>query len=174
MQCRYYTAVAAEVLFQSGRVFGVEIEADLAERANRNLSAYTNVTVACGDGSHLAGDSYDAILVNAGATEIQEGWIDQLRPGGRLLVPLTTPIPGMDVGIGHMLLVTRHSRGFGAGFVSHVGIFHCAGARTEEGEEVLKQSYAEEEKIRSAACEGKSIVQMRSAGSIVPDSVSHV
>ncbi len=138
----YYTAIAAEALSQSGKVFGIEIDAELAERASRNLSGYANITVACGDGSHLVGDSYDAILVNAGATEVQEGWIDQLRPGGRLLVPLTTPIPGMDVGVGHMLLVTRHLRGYAAGFVSPVGIFHCAGARTGEGEELLKQAYA--------------------------------
>jgi protein-L-isoaspartate(D-aspartate) O-methyltransferase len=138
----YYTAVAAEILSQGGRVFGIEIDAEFAERASRNLRGYTNVTVACGDGSRLVGDSYDAILVNAGATDVRKGWIDQLRTGGRLLVPLTTQIPGMNVGVGHMLLVTRHPRGYAAGFVSSVGIFHCSGARTQEGEKLLKQAYA--------------------------------
>lgn len=141
----YYTAIAAEILSPTGNLFAIEIDTELAERAKRNLSAYSNVTVAFGDGSRLvAGDCFDAILVNAGATHVQERWIDQLRPGGRLLVPLTTAIPGLDaVGMGHMLLVTRHSGSYAARFVSPVGIFHCAGARTKEGEEMLKSAYTQ-------------------------------
>jgi protein-L-isoaspartate(D-aspartate) O-methyltransferase len=100
------------------------------------------VTVACGDGSSLAADSFDAIFVNAGATQVQPGWTEQLRPGGRLLTPLTVGIPGMDAGFGQMLLVTRCPSGYVARFVSPVGIFHCAGARTNESEELLKQAYA--------------------------------
>jgi hypothetical protein len=40
-----------------------------------------------------------------------------------------------------MLLVTRHLRGNGARFVSTVGIFHCSGARTDEGSDLLSRSY---------------------------------
>lgn len=147
----YYTAIGAEAVFRGGSVLGVEIDPELAERARRNLAPYANVRVACGDGSGLAGDSFDAILVNAGATQVQNGWIDQLRLGGRLLVPLTVGIPGMDAGFGQMLLVTRHPSGYVARFVSPVGIFNCAGARTEEGDEMLKQAYARggEDAVRS-------------------------
>jgi protein-L-isoaspartate(D-aspartate) O-methyltransferase len=151
----YYTAIAAAVLSEGRKVFAIEIDPELAERASRNLSGYANVTVACGDGRRLAGDSYDAILVNAGATEVQEGWIDQLRPGGRLLVPLTTRIPGIDAGLGHTLLVTRKPHAYAARFVSPVGIVHCVGARTEAGEELLKQAYAQggQETVRSLRTE---------------------
>ena len=33
---------------------------------------------------------FDAVFVNAGATEILSSWLDRLAEGGRLLVPLTT------------------------------------------------------------------------------------
>jgi protein-L-isoaspartate(D-aspartate) O-methyltransferase len=138
----YYTAIAAEAVSPGGSVLGVEIDPELAERARRHLAPYANVTVACRDGSGLGADSFDAIFVNAGATQVQPGWIEQLHPGGRLLVPLTVGLPGLDAGVGHMLLVTRYPTGYDARFVSPVGIFHCAGARTEEGEELLKQAYA--------------------------------
>ena len=147
----YYTAIGAEAVSRAGSVLGVEIDAELAERARRNLVPYANVAVACGDGTGLAGDSFDAIFVNAGATQVQQGWIEQLRPGGRLLVPLTVGMPGMNAGFGHMLLVTRCPSGYVARFVSPVGIFHCAGARTKEGEELLKETYARggEDAVRS-------------------------
>jgi protein-L-isoaspartate(D-aspartate) O-methyltransferase len=137
----YYTAIGAEAVSKDGTVLGVEIDPELAERARRNLSGYPNVTIACGDGSGLAGDSFDVILVNAGATQVQQCWTELLRPGGRLLVPLTVGISGMSAGLGQMLLVTRHPRGYAARFASPVGIFHCAGARTEAGEALLKQAY---------------------------------
>ncbi len=139
----YYTAIGAEAVSRGGSVLGVEIDPELAERARRNLAPYANVTVVCGDGSGLAADSFDAIFVNASATQVQPGWIDQLRTRGRLLVPLTVGIPGMEGGFGQMLLVTRRPSGYAARFVSPVGIFHCAGARTEEGEELLKQACAQ-------------------------------
>jgi protein-L-isoaspartate(D-aspartate) O-methyltransferase len=147
----YYTAIAAEAVSRAGSVLGVEIDPELAERARRNLVPYANVAVACGDGTGVVADSFDAIFVNAGATQVQEGWVEQLRAGGRLLVPLTVGIPGMDAGFGHMLLVTRCPRGYVARFVSPVGIFHCAGARTQEGEELLKEAYVRggEDAVRS-------------------------
>ena len=147
----YYTAIGAEAVSKDGTVLAVDIDAELAEGARRNLSGYPNVTVACGDGSGLAGDSFDAILVNAGATQVQQCWTELLRPGGRLLVPLTVGISGMNAGFGQMLLVTRHPTGYAARFASPVGIFHCAGARTEEGDEMLKQAYARggEDGVRS-------------------------
>lgn len=147
----YYTAIAAEVVSQAGSVVGVEVDAELAERARRNLESYANVTVVCGDGSHLAAGAFDVIFVNAGATEVLPGWTDQLRPGGRLLVPLTVGGLGVGVGLGHMLLVTRRDAGFVARFVSPVGVFHCVGARSEEGEDLLQKAYArgDEGSVRS-------------------------
>jgi hypothetical protein len=38
-------------------------------------------------------------------------WIDALRVGGRLLVPLTVDLPGLNSGMGEMLLLTRRPHG---------------------------------------------------------------
>lgn len=138
----YYTAIGAEAVTPDGSVLGVEIAPELAERARGNLARYTHVTVVCGNGSNVAPDSFDAIFVNAGATQVQPEWVEQLRPGGRLLVPLTVGFPGMDAGLGHMLMVTRSTGGYVARFVTPVGIFHCIGARSKNGEGLLKQAYA--------------------------------
>ena len=138
----YYTAVAAAAV-ADGTVVGVELDAGLAERARQNLRRWPNVTVLGGDGSELVSQPFDAIFVNAGATEPLPRWLDQLRSGGRLLVPMTVdlPTPWCGLGAGHMLLVTRHSHLFSARLTSSVGIFHCAGARTADGVDLLRQAY---------------------------------
>lgn len=148
----YYTAVAAATL-PEGTVVGMELDAHLAERARQNLGRWPNVTVLEGDGSELAGQPFDAIFVNAGATEPLPSWLDQLRVGGRLLVPLTVDLaaPWDGLGAGHMLLVTRHSDLFSARFTSSVAIFHCAGARTTDGVDLLREAYLRggHERVRS-------------------------
>jgi protein-L-isoaspartate(D-aspartate) O-methyltransferase len=144
----YYTAIAAQAVLPGGRVVGIEIDSELAERARHNLAPYANVEVAAGDGSALAAGTFDALLVNAGATELPAVWLDALAPGGRLLVPLTVTLPAGaavtagDVGGGLMLRVTRQGEGYAAAFAGPVGIFHCAGARTPEGEALLRAAFA--------------------------------
>ena len=144
----YYTAIATEAIGSDGSAVGIEIDPELAARATHNLQGWPNVTVLAGDAGQLEGDAFDAIFVNAGATEPREAWLNALRAGGRLLFPLTVGIPSQNIGMGHMLLVTR---GVGARFVSPVGIFHCAGARTDEGNELLDRSYKQGgfEEVRS-------------------------
>jgi protein-L-isoaspartate(D-aspartate) O-methyltransferase len=146
----YYTAIAAAAV-PGGSVLGVELDPRLAELARRNLARTPNATVLPGDGSALAAGSFDAIFVNAGATEPREAWLDALAPGGRLLVPLTVAVPRQGFGGGHMLLVTKRADGLLARFVSSVGIFDCAGARTDEGERLLRAAYTRggSERVRS-------------------------
>jgi protein-L-isoaspartate(D-aspartate) O-methyltransferase len=146
----YYTALAA-LAVAPGEVVGVELDAALAKRARENLAAWPNVRVECGDGSAGAAEPFDAIFVNAGATEPVPGWLDALRSGGRLLVPLTVDLPRAGLGAGHMLHVVRKADGHAARFVSPVGVFHCAGARTREGVERLRGAYQRggEDRVRS-------------------------
>ena len=85
-----------------------EIEPDLAERAARNLSDETNVTVHTRNASQGTLPSADVIYISAGASMPLDTWLDALRPGGRLLFPLTPADgPGTAPGVGAMLLVTR-------------------------------------------------------------------
>src|SRR5262245_48371105 len=146
----YYTALAAAAV-PGGSVVGVELDPRLAELARRNLSHTPNATVVAGDGSAFAAGAFDAIFVNAGATEPLPSWVSALPEGGRLLVPMTVALPQRGFGAGHMLLVTRGADSFAARFTSPVGIFDCAGARTAAGDARLREAYARggHERVRS-------------------------
>jgi protein-L-isoaspartate(D-aspartate) O-methyltransferase len=137
----YYTAIAAEAVGPAGRVVGVEVDAELANRARRNLTPWPSATVVCADGCEFGAESCDVIFVNAGATEVLPRWLDQLREGGRLLVPLTVGVGMPNVGLGHMLLVVRRADVYAARFTSPVGIFHCAGARATDENDLLSRAY---------------------------------
>lgn len=137
----YYTAILVEVVGSAGHVTAIELDPDLAARARKNLSHVSHVDVLEGDGgTHDAGPT-DAILVNAGATHPRQLWLDSLRAGGRLLVPITVAINTSGDGRGGMLKVTRHRRGFSARFISEVGIFPCIGARDSEMNEKLAKAF---------------------------------
>ena len=98
---------------RSGHVTGVEVVAELAELAKRNLAHLPTVEIACRSGATAPLPMSDVIYVNAGATEPLRAWLDALMPGGRLIFPLT---PGWDYGgmlIGHKPLMgaVRSRRG---------------------------------------------------------------
>jgi protein-L-isoaspartate(D-aspartate) O-methyltransferase len=132
----YYTALLAHLVGPAGSVVGYDIEQDLMARAAANLLDWPNVTVRCASGSDGELGSYDVIYVNAGATHPLAIWLDAIRPGGRLLFPLTP-----DEGLGGMLLVTRRARGFAARFVSPATFIPCAGARDPEMAKALAHAF---------------------------------
>jgi protein-L-isoaspartate(D-aspartate) O-methyltransferase len=141
----YYTAVVAHAV-TPGTVLALEADSMLVDRARRNLAAYVNVEVRCATGPTPVDGLFDSVFVNAGATEVLPAWLERLADGGRLLVPLTTTrsINGGDggrIGLGHMLRVERRTDSYFARFISPVGIFHCIGARTEHGEQLLRAAY---------------------------------
>jgi protein-L-isoaspartate(D-aspartate) O-methyltransferase len=85
----YQTALLAELV---RHVYSIERIRELSARARDILDRlrYTNVALLVGDGtigwSRYA--AYDAILVAAGAPDVPPALVDQLAPGGRLLIPL--------------------------------------------------------------------------------------
>lgn len=85
----YQAAVLAEL---ASEVVTLERIAPLAERARALLAelAYRNVEVVLADGSlgYAARAPYDAILVACGASEVPPALLDQLAPGGRLVLPV--------------------------------------------------------------------------------------
>jgi len=85
----YETAVLAELV---RNVYSIERIASLAERARKVLErlGYSNVTVVHGDGSQGLPEAapFDAIVVSAAAPRLPQSLMDQLRDGGRLVIPV--------------------------------------------------------------------------------------
>ena len=85
----YQTALLAEL---AGNVYAVERIPELTQRAREVLDelGYRNIALVTKDGT--AGWSkyapYDAILVGAAAPSVPEPLVEQLAPGGRLLIPV--------------------------------------------------------------------------------------
>jgi protein-L-isoaspartate(D-aspartate) O-methyltransferase len=136
----YYTAVMAEVVGPTGQVTAIEIDSELARRAQRNLGYLPQVKVIEGDGGEEDPGPCDAILVNAGATHPRSIWLDSLRAGGRLILPLTATGDEGDTKGAVLKAKPQHS-GVTASFISTVGIFPCAGARDPELNEKLKEAF---------------------------------
>src|SRR5204862_1759809 len=86
----YYTAVMAQLVGSTGRVTAIECGHDLAVRATANLSAFPQVRVLERDGTAMHLEPSDVIYVNAGAVRPMNTWLDALKEGGRLVLPLTT------------------------------------------------------------------------------------
>ena len=122
----YYTAIIAELVGSAGRVTAVEIDATLAAKARAALANWRQVSVIRADGARTSFEPADAIVASAGATHPPLSWLDALRPGGRLLFPMTT----FRDGPGAMLLVMRGTEdGFAARFLCSAGFIDFQGAR---------------------------------------------
>ena len=138
----YYTAIAAHALQPGGEAIGLEIDPGLAARARDNLAAHARGARVANGPEAIAGETFDAIFVNAGATRPDAAWLDALRPGGRLLVPLTVDTDSPNLGVGWMLHVVRANDGWPARFTTPIGVFHCAGAREPAESTALREAYA--------------------------------
>ena len=125
----YYSAVLAEMAGPNASVVAVEVDDALAARADAALSAWRNVSVKKCDGATYDAGPVDAIVVNAGVTHPLALWLDRLKPGGRMLLPLTTEGPRSGAGLGAMFLVTRLDTGFALRAVCPTAIINFAGAR---------------------------------------------
>lgn len=85
----YQAAVLAELV---DRVYSIEIICPIAEQAATRLETlgYTNVEVRCGDGyrgwpEHAP---FDLIILAAAPDHVPEPLVEQLAPGGRLVLPV--------------------------------------------------------------------------------------
>ncbi|QCX80605.1 protein-L-isoaspartate O-methyltransferase [Streptomyces sp. YIM 121038] len=89
------------------------IAPQLADRARARLAqagCHPAVVAGDGEGGDPPGAPYDAIISTACVYRIPPAWLQQLRPQGLLITPLSTPF-GTDA----LLKLTADGRGGGAG-----------------------------------------------------------
>jgi protein-L-isoaspartate(D-aspartate) O-methyltransferase len=85
----YQAAILAQLVT---RVYSIEIIEALADEATARLAnlGYSNVTTKLGDGydGWVEHAPYDAIVVTAAASHVPPPLIQQLKPGGRMIIPI--------------------------------------------------------------------------------------
>ena len=85
----YQAAVIAEI---ASKVITIEVVPALAERSRKIFDEldYKNIEVIVGDGTlgYPKGSPYDAVIVTAAAPSIPKPLLEQLKDGGRLVMPV--------------------------------------------------------------------------------------
>jgi protein-L-isoaspartate(D-aspartate) O-methyltransferase len=100
----YQAAVLAEI---AAKVYSIEIIESLALEARKNLQ-YPNIEIRVGDGYQGWAEKapFDAIVVAATAPFIPPALVAQLKPGGRMVIPV-----GSASGAQVLMLVTKRADG---------------------------------------------------------------
>jgi len=123
----YQSAILAQLVKQ---VYSLEIIPSLAAQAAKLLSrlGYHNIEVRTGDGHSGCPEHapFDGIIVTAAATHLPPALLDQLKPGGRLVIPIGLPYMPQE-----LLLVKKDLEGkiqtkeiLGVAFVPMTGNSH--------------------------------------------------
>jgi protein-L-isoaspartate(D-aspartate) O-methyltransferase len=103
----YQAAILAEIV---DAVYTIEIIEELANSAKKRLQAlgYKNITPIRGDGYYgwQQASPFDAIIVTAAAEFIPPPLIDQLKDGGKMIIPVGSPF-----GVQWLMLVTKAGDG---------------------------------------------------------------
>lgn len=103
----YQCAVLAEL---AREVYSVEVIPELVEAARERLDrlGYRNIRTRCADGALGWPDKapFDAIIVTAAARAIPPALVEQLAPGGRMIIPVGVSWLGQD-----LVLLTKDADG---------------------------------------------------------------
>jgi len=103
----YQAAVLAEVV---RKVYSIELLEPLALAARKSLAElqYQNIEIRIGDGYKGWPEKapFDAIVVTAAAPRVPEALLEQLKPGGRLVIPV-----GEAGGAQDLLLIVKTAEG---------------------------------------------------------------
>ncbi len=98
----YQAAVLAEIV---DTVYSIEIICELQERADSTLKAlgYTNIHTRCGDGygGWPEAAPFDGIIVTAAPGKVPRPLLEQLKEGGRLVIPVGEIIQYLEIHTRH-------------------------------------------------------------------------
>lgn len=99
----WVSALLAQVVGEKGKVLAIERIPELCEFGKQNLAKYNFiekgiVELICGDASkgYAKGAPYDKIIAAAAGQEVPAVWKDELKIGGRLVMPLGNRIVVLD------------------------------------------------------------------------------
>jgi len=103
----YQAAVLAEIV---ARVYSIELIESLGREAERRLRelGYRNIEIRIGDGYKGWPEKgpFDAIVVTAAAPRVPEALLEQLKPGGRMVIPV-----GDSGETQELVLITKDDQG---------------------------------------------------------------
>jgi protein-L-isoaspartate(D-aspartate) O-methyltransferase len=96
----YNAALMAELVNDPGLVTTIDIQPDVVAATRRLLDAsgYGDIRVLCRDGAEGASEQgpFDRIVATVGCPDISWRWVEQLDPGGMMLIPLQHGGPSAD------------------------------------------------------------------------------
>ena len=94
------TALLAQIVGPEGRVFGLELVPDLVKFGSENLGKYNFPHARIQQADDVLGlppeAPFDKILVSAAGQVLPQGLIDQLKVGGRLVIPIQNSVWKID------------------------------------------------------------------------------
>ncbi len=121
----YNAALMAHIVGETGQVVTVDIDDDLVEAAQAHLrvAGFDQVQVVCADGGYGYKDAalFDRIILTVGASEIAPAWWEQLKPEGRIVLPL------MLTGAMKSVAFVKVSNHFSSISVKHCGFMPLRG-----------------------------------------------
>jgi protein-L-isoaspartate(D-aspartate) O-methyltransferase len=135
----YYTAIMAETVGPEGAVVAVEVDPELAALAAENLMPWPQVTVVHGDGATVVPEPSDAVFINAAVTHPQAAWMECLKDGGSMLLPLCV---GATENAGKVLAIaiTRRGERYAAEPAAVFGLYSSPSLRDPARQALLYQA----------------------------------
>ena len=95
----YQAAILAEIIGSKGKLFTVERIKEVADNAKKVLVKYKSVKLIVGDGTlgYKKEAPYGRIIVTAASPKIPEPLVEQLKEGGKMLIPIGNYLFGQEL-----------------------------------------------------------------------------